>query len=43
LLVDADAWQIWGQNETFILYFLPPPSLFKKRSRATGLLDLILE
>jgi len=28
LLVDADAWQIWGQNETYILYFLPPP-LFK--------------
>jgi len=26
LLVDADAWQIWGQNVTYIifLYFLPP-------------------
>jgi len=21
LLVDADAWQNWGQNETFTLYF----------------------
>jgi len=29
LLVDADAWQIWGQNETYILYFLffPLPCL----------------
>jgi len=33
LLVDADAWQILGQNETNILYFLPPASLFKKRFR----------
>jgi len=23
-MVDADAWQIGGQNETYILYFLPP-------------------
>jgi len=35
LLVDADAWQIWGQNETYISYFRPPPR-FKNRSRATA-------
>jgi len=34
LLIDADAWQIWGENESYCLYFLPP--LFKKRSRATA-------
>jgi len=33
-LVDVDAWQILGQNETYVLYFLPLP-LFKKRFRAT--------
>jgi len=33
-MVDAYAWQILGQNQTYILYFLPPP-LFKKRSSAT--------
>jgi len=30
LLVDADAWQIWGQNETYFLYFLSPHPPFKK-------------
>jgi len=34
LLVDANAWQIGEQKETYVLYFLPP-SLFKKRFRAT--------
>jgi len=33
LLVDADDWPFFWQNETYILYFLPP--LSKKCSRAT--------
>jgi len=36
LQVDADAWQFWGKNETYNLYFLLHP-LFKKRFRATAL------
>jgi len=27
LLVDADAWHIRGQNQTYILYFLLPPAV----------------
>jgi len=36
LQVDAYAGQILRQNETYILYFLPPP-LFQKHFYATGL------
>jgi len=41
LLIDADAWQILGQNETYFI-FLPLPSLFKKCSRATMLFNEIV-
>jgi len=34
-LVDADAWQICEQDETYILYFLPPTHLFQKRFLST--------
>jgi len=37
VLVDANARQILGQNEAYILYFLPPSTLFQKYSRATSL------
>jgi len=30
LLADSDSWQIWGKNETYILYFLSPPPPVQK-------------
>jgi len=35
LLVDADTWQFWGKTK-LIFYIFCLPSLFKKRTRATG-------
>jgi len=31
VLVDADAWQIFEKNETYILYFLPLPPDINER------------